>query len=102
VYKSYDSEGNVVFSDTPTKNANKVEISKTNVSDSFEIPPSTASNSEKEPEPKTKPVEQPVVQEDIIDTNQDGRISRREIDHYREEMHRRNREARKAAEKQED
>ena len=39
VYKSYDAEGNVVFSDKPGSSGQEVEISEPNVSESFEAPP---------------------------------------------------------------
>ena len=43
VYKSYDANGNVIFSDTPTKRSSEVEITTPNVSDTFDIPPATGS-----------------------------------------------------------
>jgi hypothetical protein len=102
VYKSYDADGNVVFSDTPSKRSKEVEVSKPNVSDSFEVPPrsSTKSTFETEPETKTKPEQatQPIADNDPADTNNDGRVSRREKEEQREERHRKNREAAEAAE----
>ena len=38
VYKSTDAEGKTVFSDTPTPDSQEVEIRKTNVGGSFEVP----------------------------------------------------------------
>ena len=102
VYKSYDADGNVIFSDQPSDGGSEVEISKPNVSEAFEAPPSSPSSSSPEPEPEPEPEPLPVSEEDIIDTNNDGRISRREIDDYREEKHRKNREAKKAAGAKED
>jgi len=102
VYKSYDVDGNVVFSDKPTQNSSEVEISKPNVSDSFEVPPPSPTAPEPEAQPDTEPdpepVSLPIAEGDPADTNNDGRVSRREKEKYREEQHRINREARKAAE----
>ena len=50
VYKSYDADGNVVFSDKPTKRSSEVEIAKPNLSDSFEIPPPAESSPETKPD----------------------------------------------------
>jgi hypothetical protein len=101
VYKSYDADGNVIFSDTPTQRSQEVDISKPNVGDSFEIPPPSAeSSSEAEPEtkPEPEPVTQPISDFDPADTNQDGRVSRREKEEERKERHKKNREEREAAE----
>ena len=102
VYKSYDADGNVVFSDKPTKRSSEVEITKPNLSDSFDIPPPTESppenSPEAEPEPESEPVTQPNSDYDSADTNNDGRVSRREKEEQREERRKRKRDAAKAAE----
>jgi hypothetical protein len=106
VYKSYDTDGNVVFSDKPTQGSREVEISKPNLSDSFEIPPSAPAESTPETEPETKPeagtelepVTQPIADGDSADTNNDGRVSRREKEEQRKERRRKKREEAKAAE----
>lgn len=104
VYKSYDADGNVVFSDKPTQDSREVEITKPNLSDSFEIPPppppptesplETKPEAESEPEPAT----QPIADDDSADTNNDGRISRREKEEQRKERRKKKREKAKAAE----
>ena len=102
VYKSYDADGNVVFSDKPTQDSREVEITKPNLSDSFEIPPpppaesppETKPEAESEPEPPT----QPIADDDSADTNNDGRISRREKEEQRKERRKKKREKAKAAE----
>ena len=102
VYKSYDADGNVVFSDKPTQRSKKVEISKPNLSESFEIPPSppaqppleTKPGAESEPEPVTSSV----ADDDSADTNNDGRVSRREKEEQRKERRKKKREKEKAAE----
>ena len=101
VYKSYDAEGNAVFSDKPTQGSKEIEVSKPNLSDSFEIPPSSPSESA----PETSPVEQPepeaetqpVSEKGPADTNNDGRISRREKEEYRKLQRKKKREMEKAA-----
>ena len=101
VYKSYDADGNVIFSDTPTQRSQEVDITKPNVGDLFEIPPPPAeSSSEAEPEtkPEPEPVTQPISDFDPADTNQDGRVSRREKEEERKQRHKKNREEREAAE----
>jgi len=99
VYKSYDADGNVVFSDKPTKRSSEVEISKPNLSDSFEIPPPAESPPETKTEavPEAEPVAEPKTEYDSADTNKNGRVSRREKEEQREERHRKNREAAEAA-----
>jgi hypothetical protein len=101
VYKSYDANGNVIFSDKPTQRSQEVDVTKPNVSDSFDIPPPSAESSP-ETKPETKPESDPVTQPsedyDPADTNQDGRVSRREKEEEREERHKKNREEREAAE----
>jgi len=102
VYKSYDANGNVVFSDKPSQRSEEVEIGKPNVTDSFEMPPPSApadtslesepAAPEPEPEPETQPETQPIADEDSADTNNDGRISRREKEEFREEQRRKRRE----------
>jgi hypothetical protein len=106
IYKSYDANGNVIFSDKPTKRSSEVEVTKPNLSDSFEIPPPSESPPDTEPEtvsePETEselePVAQPATDNDSADTNNDGRVSRREKEEQREERHKKNRAAAKAAE----
>ena len=87
VYKSYDADGNVVFSDKPTQRSKEVEVTKPNLSDSFEVPPSPPAESPLETEPETesepKPVTQPIADDDSADTNNDGRVSRREKEEHR-------------------
>jgi len=98
VYKSYDADGNVVFSDKPTKRSTEVELTKPNVSESFEIPPSPPAESSLETKPETEsepaPATPPIADEDFADTNNDGRVSRRE----KEEQRKKRREKAKAAE----
>jgi hypothetical protein len=102
VYKSYDADGNVVFSDKPSRRSKEVEISKPNLSDSFEIPPPSPA----EPPPDTKPVAgsepepatQPIADDDSADTNNDGRVSRREKEEQRKELRKKRREKAKSAE----
>jgi len=102
VYKSYDADGNVVFSDKPTQGSREVEVTKPNLSDSFEIPPSPPVESTPETKPGAgtgpEPVTQPIADDDSADTNNDGRISRREKDAQRKERRRKKREEAKAAE----
>lgn len=102
VYKSYDADGNVVFSDKPTQGSKEVEVTQPNVGDSFEIPlPPPA-----EPAPETKPdaesepelVTPPIADDEYIDSNKDGRISKREREDQREERRRKKRAERKTAE----
>ena len=101
VYKSYDADGNVVFSDKPTQGSQEVEVTKPNLSDSFEIPPSSQAESppetppEAEPEPETETP--PVAEEGSADTKNDGRISRREKEEYRKLLRKKKREMEKAA-----
>ena len=87
VYKSYDADGNVVFSDKPTQRSKEVEVTKPNLSDSFEVPPPPPAESPLETEPETesepKPATQPIAGDDSADTNNDGRVSRREKEEYR-------------------
>ena len=99
VYKSYDAEGNVVFSDKPTQGSQEVEVTRPNLSDSFEIPPSSQSESPPEtpPEPEPEPETQPVSEKGPADTNNDGRISRREKEEYRKLQRKQKREMEKAA-----
>jgi type IV secretory pathway VirB10-like protein len=98
VYKSYDADGNVVFSDKPTKRSKEVEITKPNLSDSFEAPPSPPAESSHETKPEAEsepaPITQPIADDDSADTNNDGRISRRE----KEEQRKKKRKKAKAAE----
>ena len=101
VYKSYDADGNVVFSDKPTQRSQEVDITKPNVSDSFEIPPPSAKSppeTKPETESRSEPATQPIEDYDPADTNKDGRVSRREKEEEREERHKKNREKREAAE----
>ena len=100
VYKSYDADGNVVFSDKPTKRSSEVEISTPNLSDSFKVPPPTESPPETKPEVASEPdpVAQPKMDNDFADTNNDGRISRREKEEQRKKRRKKKREEAKAAE----
>ena len=100
VYKSYDANGNVIFSDTPTKRSSEVEITTPNVSDTFDIPPPTESPPETEPETESElePATQPNADYDPADTNFDGRVSRREKEDERKERRKKKREAAEAAE----
>jgi hypothetical protein len=102
VYKSYDAEGNVVFSDVPARDSKEVEVTEPNVSDSLEIPPTPAAESppetELEAQPEPEAETQPVADSDSADTNNDGRISRREKEAYREAQRKKRREAAKATE----
>ena len=104
VYKSYDADGNVVFSDKPTQDSREVEVTKPNVSDSYEIPPPPPSPAESpletkpEAEPEPEPVTQPIADDDSADTNNDGRISRREKEEQRKERRKKKREEAEADE----
>ena len=101
VYKSYDADGNVIFSDKPTQRSEEVEISKPNLSDSFEIPPPTPAKSPPKTKPRaeseTGPEMQPVADDDSADTNKDGRVSRREKEEQRKKRRKKKREKEKAA-----
>jgi len=102
VYKSYDADGNVVFGDKPAQGSKEVEVSKPNLSDSFEIPPPPPAESPLETKPEaeseSEPVTQPIADDDSADTNNDGRVSRREKEEQREERRKKKREKAKAAE----
>ncbi len=102
VYKSYDADGNVVFSDKPTQRSSEVEVSKPNVSDSFEIPPPPPAESPLETKPEAEsqpePATQPIADDDSADTNNDGRVSRREKEEQRKERRKKKREEAEAAE----
>ena len=102
VYKSYDADGNVVFSDKPTQRSKEVEITKPNLSESFEIPPPPPAESpletKPEAEPGSEPVTQPIADHDSADTNNDGRVSRREKEEQRKERRKKKREKAKAVE----
>lgn len=100
VYKSYDADGNVVFSDKPTQGSTEIEVTKPNLSDSFVIPPSSQTESppETDPEPEPEPLTQPIADEDSADTNNDGRISRREKEEQRKARRKKEREQAAAAE----
>jgi hypothetical protein len=102
VYKSYDAEGNVVFSDKPAQGGSEVEVTKPNVSDSFEIPPPAPAESPPETGPEAEsepePVTQPIAGGDSADTNNDGRVSRREKEEQRKEQRKKKRGKAKAAE----
>ena len=107
VYKSYDADGNVIFSDKPTQGSKEVEITKPNLSESFELPPSSQpapvpeseSAAESEPVPALPPIaDDDSADTDSADTNKDGRVSRREKEEQRKERRRKKREAEKAAE----
>jgi hypothetical protein len=104
VYKSYDADGNVVFSDKPTQRSREVEVSKPNLSDSFVIPPPPPPpadpplETKPETESEPKPVTQPTADDDSADTNNDGRVSRREKEDQRKERRKKKRDKEKAAE----
>jgi len=104
VYKSYDADGNVIFSDKPIQGSKEVEITKPNLSDSFEIPPPPPPQAEPpletqpEAESEPEPVTQPIADDDSADTNNDGRISRREKEEYLKKRREAKREKAKAAE----
>jgi hypothetical protein len=101
VYKSYDADGNVVFSDKQTKGSSEVKVTSPNLSDSFAVPqeppdgypPETAPEAGTEPEPVT----QSTADDASADTNNDGRVSRREKQKQRENQYRKNREKAQAA-----
>jgi type IV secretory pathway VirB10-like protein len=100
VYKSYDADGNVVFSDKPSERSKEVEISKPNVTDPFKIPPPPPADTSLETKPAEPAAEeetQPIADDDSADTNNDGRISRREKDEQRKEQRRKKRELEEAA-----
>jgi len=103
VYKSYDDNGNVVFSDKPTKRSKEVELGKPNLIDAVKIPPPPPAPADPAPEtrpaaqPEPEPVTQPIADGDYIDTNNDGRISRREKDDQLKERRKQKREKEKAA-----
>ena len=102
VYKSYDADGNVVFSDKPTQGSKEVEITRPNLSDSVEVPPPAPTKSPLETKPEaeseTEPATQPIADDDSADTNKDGRVSRREKEEHRKERRKKNRERVEAAE----
>jgi hypothetical protein len=76
VYKSIDAEGNVVYSDTPTEDAEEVQVPKANVADSVEVPAVTPP--EPKPEVKTEKTPQPEVTVITDDGDDDGDMSIRE------------------------
>jgi Domain of unknown function (DUF4124) len=102
VYKSYDADGNVIFSDKPTQRSQEVDITKPNVSDSFEIPPPPPAEPPLETKPEAKsepePVTQPIADHDPADTNNDGRVSGREKEEQRKQRRKKKRAEAKAAE----
>ena len=98
VYKSYDADGDVVFSDKPSKRSKEVEIGQPNVSESLEIPPQSSAESTPKKKTEREQVTQPIADYDPADTNQDGRVSRREKEEERKQRHKKNREEREAAE----
>ena len=75
VYKSIDAEGNVIYSDTPTENAEEVQVPKANVADSVEVP--AAAPPEPKPEVKTEKTPQPEVIV-VTEDDDDGDMSIRE------------------------
>ena len=96
VYKSYDANGNVIFSDTPTQGSREIEVTKPNVGDSFDVPPPAPAEPlpESLPEAETEP--EPTIEYDPADTNYDGRISRREKEERLKQRHKKSREAKEA------
>ena len=102
MYKSYDADGNVVFSDKPTQRSQEIDISKPNLSDSFDVPspPAVESPAEAKPEvdSEPEPATQPISEYDPADTNKDGRVSRREKEKERKKKRKERREQEKAAE----
>jgi len=102
VYKSYDADGNVIFSDKPIQGGKEVEVTKPNVSDSFEIPPPPQTESPPETKPEAEsepePVTPPDADDSSADTNNDGRVSRREKEEYRKQRRKQKREKAEAAE----
>ena len=102
VYKSYDADGNVIFSDKPTQRSREVEVSKPNLSDSFVVPPPPPADPPLETKPEAesepKPVTQPTADDNSADTNNDGRVSRREKEDQRKERRKKKRDKEKAAE----
>jgi len=99
VYKSYDANGNVVFSDKPSTRSKEINIGEPNLTDPFKMPPPPADTSleTKPAKPEPEAETQPNADEDSADTNNDGRISRREIDEYRKEQRKKKREREEAA-----
>jgi len=97
VYKSYDANGRVVFSDKPGERSEEVELSKPNLSDPVKVPPPSASGSASESgsaaQPRSEPATPPDAEDDTADTNHDGRVSRREKDEQRKEQRRKTRES---------
>ena len=102
VYKSYDANGNVIFSDKPTQGSREIEVTEPNVGDAFDVPspPPTETLTESPPEAESEPepTAQPSTEYDPADTNNDGRVSRREKEERLEERYKKSREAKKAAE----
>ena len=102
VYKSYDADGNVVFSDKPTQGSKEVEVTRPNLSDSVEVPPPPPAGSALETKPEagseTEPATQPIADDDSADTNKDGRVSRREKEEHRKQRRKQKRERLEAAE----
>ena len=101
VYKSYDAEGNVVFSDKPTRGSQEVEVTRPNLSDSFEIPPASQTESPPETPPEADPESEvetpPIVEEGSAETNNDGRIRKKKKEEYRKLRRKIKREMEKAA-----
>jgi hypothetical protein len=106
VYKSYDANGNVIFSDKPTQGSREIEVTDPNVSDSFDVPPpapvETLPEKPPEAESEPEPTTQPAIEYDTADTNHDGRVSRREKEEKLEERYKKSREAKEAAKSSEE
>jgi hypothetical protein len=73
IYETKDAEGNTVFTDTPTSNANKVDLPETNVADAVKEMPHSAPEAAAKAKPGTG---QTTGQGDVVVThdNRDERL----------------------------
>jgi hypothetical protein len=63
VYRSTDAQGNIVFSDQKTPDAETVVIDAPNISDPVKVPPPSAAPA---PAPKPKPTAAPVPEGELV------------------------------------
>ena len=70
VYQSTDSEGNVIFSDTPSTDSKEVQVEEANVADPVEVPENTSPPPA--PEPKVIRTERAPEAPVVKDYDDDG------------------------------
>jgi hypothetical protein len=83
IYETKDADGNTVFTDTPTSNANKVDLPETNVADAVKEMPHSAPEAAAKPKPGTG---QTAGQDDVVVTH-DNRNERLEQELAEERPH---------------